>query len=196
MKRVAIYCRVSTDDQTVEHQTRALAAIAERRGWQVVATYTDEGISGSKGRDKRPGLDAMLKDATRRKFDMVAAVAIDRLGRSLVDLLTTIETLENAGVDLFVDAQGLDTSTAMGKLIFQVTGAFAEFERSMIRERTKRGLATAKAKGVRLGRPPIPPITVKDVQAMLGTGASLRSTARKHGLGIGTVFRIRDEMAA
>src|SRR6516165_9157899 len=104
-KRAAIYVRVSTDKQTVENQRAALAAIAERRGWRIVATYTDAGISGAKGRKDRPGLGQMLKDAQRRSFDVAMAWAIDRLGRSLIDLLGTIQALEACGVDLYLDQQ-------------------------------------------------------------------------------------------
>src|SRR5262245_9313824 len=107
VKRAAIYLRVSTDKQTVENQSRELRQIAERRGWEVVAEYTDAGISGAKGRDQRPGLDQMLKDASRRKFDVVMAWAIDRLGRSLIDLLGTIQGLEACGVDLYLDQQSI-----------------------------------------------------------------------------------------
>ena len=103
MKRAAVYVRVSTDRQTVENQLRELRAIAERRGWEIVATYNDAGITGAKKRDQRPGLDSLLKDAQRRKFDVVMAWAIDRMGRSLVDLLHTIETLQACGVDLYLD---------------------------------------------------------------------------------------------
>jgi DNA invertase Pin-like site-specific DNA recombinase len=144
-KRAALYLRVSTDKQSVENQIRDLRLVAERRGWQVVEIYRDEGISGAKRRDQRPGLDAMLKDASRRRFDVVMAWAIDRLGRSLIDLLGTIEHLEAAGVDLYLDQQSIDTTTPMGKLLFQITGAFAEFERTMIRQRIHAGLRTIKA---------------------------------------------------
>lgn len=152
-KRAAIYVRVSTDKQTVENQLRELRQIAERRGWEVVKEYQDAGISGSKGRDGRPGLDEMLKDAQRRRFDVVMAWAIDRLGRSLIDLLGTIQALETCGVDLYLDQQAIDTSTPGGKLMFQVTGAFAEFERSMIRQRVRAGLKRAVERGATLGRP-------------------------------------------
>jgi DNA invertase Pin-like site-specific DNA recombinase len=96
-KRAAIYAGVSTDKQTVENQLRELRHIADQRGWEVVGEYHDAGISGSKGRDGRPGLDQMLKDASKRRFDVVMAWAIDRLGRSLIDLLGTIQTLEACG---------------------------------------------------------------------------------------------------
>jgi DNA invertase Pin-like site-specific DNA recombinase len=112
--RAAIYARVSTDTQTVENQIRELKQIAERRGWEVVEVYTDAGISGAKGRAQRPGLDRMLKDAGRRSFDVVMAWAIDRLGRSLIDLLGTIQHLEAVGVDLYLDQQAIDTTTPMG----------------------------------------------------------------------------------
>jgi DNA invertase Pin-like site-specific DNA recombinase len=146
-KRAAIYVRVSTDKQTVENQVRELTQIAERRGWEVVGQYSDAGISGSKGRDGRPGLDQMLKDASKRRFDIIMAWAIDRLGRSLIDLLGTIQTLEACGVDLYLDQQSIDTTTPAGRLMFQVTGAFAEFERSMIRQRVHAGLKRAVEQG-------------------------------------------------
>jgi DNA invertase Pin-like site-specific DNA recombinase len=138
--RAAIYVRVSTDKQTIENQLRELRQIAERRGWEVVHEYHDAGISGAKSREARPGLDEMLKDAQRRRFDVVMAWAIDRLGRSLIDLLATIQTLEACGVDLYLDQQSIDTTTPAGRLMFQITGAFAEFERSMIRQRVRAGL--------------------------------------------------------
>ena len=152
-KRAAIYVRVSTDKQTVENQVTALRQIAERRGWEVVEQYSDAGISGAKGRDGRPGLDQMLKDASRREFDVIMAWSIDRVGRSLIDLLSTIQTLEACGVDLYLDQQSIDTTTPAGKLMFQVCGAFAEFERSMIRQRIHAGLKRAVAQGTQLGRP-------------------------------------------
>src|SRR4029079_18840542 len=166
-KRAGIYVRVSTDRQTVENQLRELRQIAERRGWEVVKEYDDAGISGSKGRNDRPGLDEMLKDAQRRRFDVVMAWAIDRLGRSLIDLLGTIQHLESCGVDLYLDQQAIDTTTPAGKLVFQVTGAFAEFERSMIRQRVKAGLKRAVAQGVKLGRPKIDSATERKVRAQL-----------------------------
>ena len=146
-KRVAIYVRVSTDRQTIENQLRELRQIAERRGWEVVHEYHDAGISGSKQREARPGLDQMLNDAQRRRFDVVMAWAIDRLGRSLVDLLSTIQTLETCGVDLYFDQQSIDTTTPAGRLMFQIVGAFAEFERSIIRHRVRAGLKRAVASG-------------------------------------------------
>src|SRR6516225_595079 len=207
-KRAAIYVRVSRDAQTVENQIRELERVAERRGWQVVEIYRDAGISGAKGRDGRPGLDQMLEDAQRRRFDVMMAWAIDRLGRSLIDLLGTIQHLEAVGVDLYLDQQHLDTTTPMGKLLFQITGAFAEFERSMIRQRVNAGLARAKdalkrngkfiskAGIVRssLGRPKIGAEIERKVRAELAKGTGIIAAAKKLGLGNGTVHRIRREM--
>ena len=194
MKKAAIYVRVSTDKQTVENQLRELRQIAERRGWEVVHEYHDAGISGSKGREARPGLDEMLKDAQRRRFDVVMAWAIDRLGRSLIDLLGTIQTLEACGVDLYLDQQAIDTTTPAGKLIFQITGAFAEFERSMIRQRVRAGLKRAVEKGSVLGRPKIAPELEKRIQARLRAGKGILATAKELGVGTGTVHRIARAM--
>jgi DNA invertase Pin-like site-specific DNA recombinase len=156
-KRAAIYGRVSTDWQTTDNQIITLREVAARRGWDVVEVYVDHAISGTKKRDKRPAFDQMLKDASRRKFDIVMAWAIDRMGRSLRDLLQTIEHLEATGVDLYLDQQNIDSTTPAGKLLFQITGAFAEFERTMIQQRVNAGLARARAQGKRLGRPRIDP---------------------------------------
>jgi DNA invertase Pin-like site-specific DNA recombinase len=208
-KRAALYVRVSTDAQTVENQIHELGHVAERRSWQVVEVYRDAGISGAKGRDKRPGLDAMLNDASRKKFDVVMAWAIDRLGRSLVDLLQTIEHLKAVGVDLYLDQQNLDTTTPTGKLLFSVTGAFAEFERSMIRQRVHAGLNTIKARiardgefrskaGVvrkRLGRPNVAASKVAKAQELLRQGNGILKVGRLVGLGSGTVQRVKREMA-
>jgi DNA invertase Pin-like site-specific DNA recombinase len=193
-KRAAIYVRVSTDKQTVENQVAALRQIAERRGWEVVEQYSDAGISGAKGRDGRPGLDQMLKDAQRRKFDVIMAWAIDRVGRSLIDLLGTIQTLEASGVDLYLDQQSIDTTTPAGKLMFQVCGAFAEFERSMIRQRIHAGLKRAVAQGAQLGRPRIDAAMEKRIQAQLRLGKGILKVARELGVGSGTVQRVRQEM--
>ena len=194
-KRAALYVRVSTDAQTVENQTRELRQVAERRGWDVVEVYSDAGISGAKGRNGRPGLDSMLKDASRRKFDIVMAWAIDRLGRSLIDLLDTIQHLEVCGVDLYLDQQAIDTTTTpMGKLVFQVTGAFAEFERTMIRQRIKAGLKRAVAQGVKLGRPKIDSTIERKVRKQLAKGVGILKVAKSLGIGTGTVQRIANEL--
>ena len=195
-KRAAIYVRVSTDRQTVENQLRELRQIAERRGWEVVKEYNDAGISGSKGRNGRPGLDEMLKDAQRRRFDVVMSWAIDRLGRSLIDLLGTIQQLEACGVDLYLDQQAIDTTTPTGRLMFQITGAFAEFERGMIRQRIRAGLRRAVEAGNQLGRPKIDPALEKRIQSQLRAGKGMLAIARECIVGTGTVQRIAREMEA
>ena len=209
-KRAALYVRVSTDAKTVENQISELRQVGERRGWQVVEIYRDAGISGAKGRSQRPGLDAMLKDANRRKIDVVMAWAIDRLGRSLIDLLRTIQDLEAVGVDLYLDQQHLDTTTPTGKLLFQVTGAFSEFERSMIQQRVNTGLNAIKAKikrdghfttkaGIvrrRLGRPGAEPSQMARARQELAKGVGIGKVARLTGLGTGTVHKLKREMAA
>jgi DNA invertase Pin-like site-specific DNA recombinase len=189
----AIYVRVSTDKQTVENQVRELRQIAERRGWEVVEEYRDAGMA--KGRENRPGLDQMLKDASKRRFDVVMAWAIDRVGRSLIDLLSTIQTLEACGADLYLDQQSIDTTTPAGKLMFQVTGAFAEFERSMIRQRVNAGLKRALEQGKQLGRPKIAEALEKRIKTQLRAGKGILKVAREFGVGTGTVQRIKDEMS-
>jgi DNA invertase Pin-like site-specific DNA recombinase len=190
-KRVALYLRVSTDKQTVQNQREALTAIATQRGWTIVGEYSDEGISGAKGRDKRPGLDTMLKDATRGRFDVVAAWAIDRLGRSLQDLLGTMTTMQASGVDLFIHQQAVDTTTPSGRLMFQMVGAFGEFERSMIVARVNAGLARAKAAGVKLGRREADAKKVSQARAVLARGGSIRAAAEASGLSVGKVHKLK-----
>src|SRR5215468_4325383 len=133
--RAALYLRVSTDGQTVENQRRELLAVAKRHGWEIGGEFIDHGISGAKGRDRRPGLDRLLKGVARREFDMVAAWSVDRLGRSLQHLVGLLGELHAKRVDLYLHQQGLDTSTPAGKALFQMMGVFAEFERAMTVER-------------------------------------------------------------
>jgi DNA invertase Pin-like site-specific DNA recombinase len=192
-KRVALYLRVSTGDgQTIENQRQALEEMAARAGWQVVEVYADEGISGTKGRERRPAFDRMLKAALRRKFDMIAAWSVDRLGRSLQDLVAFLSELKAAGVDLFLHQQALDTSSPSGRALFQMLGVFAEFEAAMIRERTLAGLARARAQGRRLGRPPVKQGVAVAVRRSLAAGVSIRRAAALHHVGISTVQRIKN----
>jgi DNA invertase Pin-like site-specific DNA recombinase len=177
-KRVAFYLRVSTGEQTTENQRRELEAVARHRGWDVVAVYEDQGISGAKGRNKRPQLDRMLKDAVRGKFDILAVWAVDRLGRSLQDLVGTLGELRAAGVDLFLHQQAVDTTTPSGRAMFQMLRVFAEFERAMIQDRVKAGLARARAAGKQLGRPKIP-ADDKGILAAVNGGLSIRKTAKQ-----------------
>lgn len=192
--RAALYLRVSTDDQSVALQRRDLLAAAAQRGWDVVETYTDEGVSGAKGRDKRPGLDRLLKATTRRKHDVIMAWSVDRLGRSLGHLIEMLGELEGSGVNLFLMQQDIDTTTPAGRALFQMSGVFAEFERAMIRERVKAGLAVAVAKGKQLGRKPIEDARAFQVRELRAKGMGLNRISRVTGLGSSTVQRICDAM--
>jgi DNA invertase Pin-like site-specific DNA recombinase len=193
--RCAIYSRVSTDSQTTENQERELQAIAERAGWMVVKVYRDQGISGAKSRKDRPAFDALCKDAARRQFDIAMAWSVDRLGRSLQDLVAFLSELHALGVDLFLHQQGVDTTTPAGKALYQMMGVFAEFEREMIRERVKSGLSRAKAKGTVLGRPTIDPAKETAIRDDLKAGrAGIVKLAGLHKVGVGTVQRIAREV--
>ena len=193
MKRAVMYLRVSTVDQTTANQERELRQVAERAGWEVVKVYKDHGVSGSKGRDKRPAFDALHKAAARREFDVVMAWSVDRLGRSLQDLISFLSEVHAAGVDLFLHQQGLDTTTPAGKALFQMMGVFAEFERSMIQERVRAGLARARSEGRQLGRPRIAPELEKRIVAALkapGRTEGVRKIASRFGVDPSTVQRI------
>ena len=191
-KRIALYTRVSTDQQTTENQRRELIAVAERMGWEIAAEFCDEGISGAKGREQRPGYDALMKAVARREIDLVASWAVDRLGRSLQDLVGFLNEINSKGVDLYLHTQGLDTSTPSGRAMFGMLSVFADFEREMIRSRIKAGLARSTK---RSGRPAIPPITIQQIERTLRSGLSINATARKHKVGVGTVHRIKVRMA-
>ena len=190
MKRVAIYLRVSTSKQETSNQRSELEAVAKRSGWQVVKVYEDAGISGAKGRDQRPGLDALLKAVNTKEFDMVATWSVDRLGRSLTDLLSVLQSLRDKNVDLFLHQQGLDTSTTAGRAMFQMLGVFAEFERGIIRERVNAGLARAREKGVVLGRRPTAPAVEKRIRQLRAKGTGILKIGRTLGIGTSVVQRV------
>ncbi len=179
-RRAALYLRVSTADrgQTVENQLQPLQEAATRLGWSIVAVYKDEGISGARGRDKRPGLDALLKGVARRDFDIVAAWSVCRIGRSLPDLISFLGELQARDIDLFLHQQAIDSSTPSGRALFGMLGVFAEFERAIIRDRIMAGLDRARAAGKRLGRPRTTPYNVGRIRAALDQGKGVRETAR------------------
>ena len=194
MKRAVLYLRVSTIDQTTANQERELREVASRMGCEIVKVYKDHGISGAKGRDKRPAFNALIRDASQRKFDMVLAWSVDRLGRSLQDLITFLSELHALHIDLFLHQQGLDTTTPAGKAMFQMMGVVAEFERSMIQERVRAGLRRAKDEGKQLGRPRIAADLEKRILAALNarfrTGEGVRKIAERFGVNPSTVQRI------
>lgn len=193
-KRVALYVRVSTDGQTVENQLGELRQVAARHGWDIFQTYADEGVSGTKGREGRPEFDKLLKVIARREVDMVAAWSVDRLGRSLKDLVSLLSDLQAKGVDLFLLQQGLDTSTPSGRAMFQMLGVFSEFEAAMIRDRVRAGVARAKKKGTKsgkpIGRPKISPNLETEIKIALRQGRGILAIARELRVGTGTVSRI------
>lgn len=172
----------------------ALTQVAERSGWTIVQTFQDAGVSGGKGRDQRPGLDGLLKAVARKEVDIVCAWSVDRLGRSLPDLITFLGELQAHGCDLFLHQQALDTSTPSGRMMFAMLGVFAEFERALIRARVMSGLERARAKGVRIGRPPVAPIRLKKIEEGLRAGLSIRVVAKATGVSSATVQRVRQGM--
>lgn len=188
--RVAIYLRVSTKEQTTDNQRLELERVAAQRGWHVTRVYEDAGISGAKGRDKRPAFDAMLKAATRGELDMVAAWSVDRLGRSIGHLVAFLDDLHAMGCGLYLHQQSLDTSTPSGRAMFQMIGVFAEFERAIFAERVNAGLTRARANGTRLGRPELPAATVAKVRALRATGMGKVKIGRTLGVGTSAVQRL------
>jgi DNA invertase Pin-like site-specific DNA recombinase len=189
-KRVAIYCRVSTADknQTVENQLRDLLAVAGRQDWEIVATFTDEGISGSKGRDKRPAFDALLKGVARKDFDLIAAFSVCRIGRSLPDLINFLGDIQAKGVDLYLHAQGLDTSTPSGAMMFQMLSVFSTYEKTILRDRILSGLRRTTKKS---GRRPMPEDRAQAIRRSLLDGQGIRATARLHRASTTTVTAIK-----
>ena len=191
MKKVCLYCRVSTTHQTSENQLRELRAVAERMGYEIVSEFIDNGISGAKSRKDRPALDEMMKMATHRKFDMVMCWSIDRLGRSLQHLVEILNELQAIKIDLYFMQQGMDTTTPSGRMIFSVFGAIGEFERNLIRERVIAGQKRAKASGTHIGRPTKMNDGMRSaIKTMHENGMSIRQIAKSCKVGIGTVYSV------
>ncbi len=189
-KRAAIYARVSTDQQTTENQLKELRAVAKRMGWKLDGEYVDQGISGAKGREQRPAFDRLCKAAVRREFDVVMAWSVDRLGRSLRHLVDFLGDIHAKGIDLYLHQQGIDTTTPAGKMMFQMCGVFAEFERAMIQERVKAGLARARSQGKKLGRPRVEVSTERAILKARQKGKGIKKIARELHIGTGTVQRV------
>ena len=192
--RVALYARVSTDKQSTENQLRELREAAARLGWQVVHEFVDRGISGAKGPKDRPQLAALLRGVSRKDFDVVAAWSVDRLGRSLIDLVGLLQELHSTGVDLYLHQQGVNTTTPAGRALFGMMGVFAEFERGMIQERVRAGLARAKAKGTKsgnpIGRPAVGAKTEDRIRALRADGLGMLKVAKLLGCGVSVVQRV------
>jgi DNA invertase Pin-like site-specific DNA recombinase len=191
-KRVALYLRVNTDTQTVENQRRELLAIGERLGWEIVEMLSDEGISGAKGRDKRPGYDRLMTMVARKEIDLIACWSVDRLGRSLQHLIGFLSEINARNVDLYLHTQGLDTSTPAGRAMFSMLSVFAEFERAILRQRIMSGLSRSAK---RSGRPPLDHEKVEKIKRSLSKGVSINATAKKLKVGVATVHRVKTQMA-
>ena len=193
MKRIAAYLRVSTDKQSTDSQLLAIKTEVERSGDTLVQIYSDEGISGGKGRAQRPGLDAMLNDASAAKFDKVVCFDITRLGRSLADLIGTLNELQRANVDLQFLQNNLDTSTAGGRMLFSIFGAIGEWEKSLIRERVVAGLQKAKSQGVKLGRPTnMTPSLKSAILELKEKGMGPKRICSLLKVGCGTYYKVVD----
>jgi len=191
--RTAIYARVSTDTQTTENQLLDLRQTGQRLGWDVVHTFVDDGISGSKGRDKRPAFDEMLRMVHRRDIDLIAAWSVDRLSRSLSDLVRFMDDLRARDIGLYLHQQNLDTTSPSGRAMLGLLGVFSEFELATTRARVIAGQARARADGKRIGRPRLQGYKVKDVRKHLNAGMSIRQTANLVGCSVGAVHRIKQE---
>lgn len=190
--RAAIYARVSTTNgQNPQMQMRELREYCKRRGWKIGGEYVDEGISGAK--DSRPQLNRLMADAHKRKFDAVAVWKFDRFARSVSHLLRALENFQALGIAFVSLSESLDTSTPAGKMVFTVLGAVAELERSLIGERVRAGLRNAKAKGIRLGRPPLKRLNPADIRQLRHdrrTGMPFKKLAARHGTSVWTAFHL------
>ena len=184
--KAGIYARVSTADQTCENQLLELRRYVEARGWTVEREYVDQGVSGTK--ERRPALDDFVKDAMRRRFDVLVCWRLDRLGRSLKHLITLLDELQSLGVAFVSLAEGIDATTPAGKLQMHILGAIAEFERERIRERVLAGLQRARAQGKRLGRPKARP-PIERLQKL--AGLPVHVAAERLGVSRSTVKRWR-----
>lgn len=195
-ERTALYMRVSTGEQTVENQRQSLHAMAAARGWNVVREYEDV-ASGAKGRDGRPALDEMMRDAARRKFDRVAVWAADRLGRSTAHVAAVMEELETLGVAQFYHKEAIDTSTPHGRAMIRMAAVFSELERDMVRERVRAGIDRARIRGTKsgrpIGRPKVSAKVERAIHAARAEGKGVRKIAREVGCGVGTVVRVLRE---
>lgn len=191
MKKVCLYVRVSTQTQTTENQVQALREVAERSGYEIVKIYSDDGISGSKGREDRPALNQMMKDAVNRQFEMVMCWSIDRLGRSITNLIEIMNELNELKIDMFFSQQSIDTQTSSGRMIFGIFSSLASFEREMIRDRVMAGLDRARKNGVKLGRPSTVNDGVRNAVLILkDKGVGVRETCRKLGIGCATYYSV------
>ena len=190
-KRVVIYARVSTLDQTVDNQLIELRDHCSKMGWEVIKEYKDEGLSGTLSREKRPSFNEMIKDGYRRKFELVVCWDISRIGRSMKELIMFLSDMKDRDIGICSVRQGFDTSTSMGEVMFQFVGILSSWEREMIRERTLAGLDRAKKEGKTLGRKTvIDDDKVSHIRKLRSVGRSLRDIASEVGVSKGTVSNV------
>jgi DNA invertase Pin-like site-specific DNA recombinase len=195
--RAALYLRVFRDGQTVEIQRGVLTKLAEHRGFEIVTTYEDEGISGAKGRGRRPAFDKMLEGAVRRKFDVCFVWSMDRLGRSVLHVAQAMAEFDAAGVALVSEQQVIDCTTSHGRAMMQMATVFTELEREMIRARVVAGLNRDREQGIKkLGRPPVGRKVEESIRHQLRAGHGILKVAKLVGCGSGTVQRVKKEMVA
>ncbi len=185
-KRVALYCRVSTPEQHIENQLLQLRDLSAKRGYEIAGEYIDRGFSGTKAR--RPGLDALMRDARRRKFDMVFVAAFDRIARSTRHFLQVLDELESMGVEFVSAREAIDTSGPMGRIFLTLIGAISSLERDLLCDRVRQGIARRRLMGLPVGRQPLDVDRESIVSARLG-GLSLTETARRYGVSRASVVR-------
>jgi DNA invertase Pin-like site-specific DNA recombinase len=200
MKKVCIYGRVSTSQQNISTQLQVLREVANKNGWVVVKEYLDDGISGAHGRDKRPAYNQMLEDNNRKKFDGILVWSLDRLGRSLSDLVSFLNDIHSKDTGLYSHQQAIDTSTPTGKMMFHLLSVFSEYEREMIRSRVREGLDRAKREGTKSGKAIGRPSNVNEgtkaaVIELRNTGMSLNKICKTLSIGSGTCSRLLQEAA-
>jgi len=197
MHKAVIYSRVSTlNGQNTDNQVRILREVAEKKGLEVVQELSDEGISGAKGRTERQGFNELIKGAIRKDFDIILCWDISRLGRSLKHLVSFLEDIQSAKCDLYIHQSGVDTTTASGKMMFQLLSVFSEFERSMIRERVIAGQQRAKSEGKHIGRKTnVNDAVITAVYQLRQNNVPIKKIATDLKIGVGTVYKILDKVA-
>jgi DNA invertase Pin-like site-specific DNA recombinase len=190
MKKTAVYVRVSTSKQDTTNQLIELRDLAKRMNLEIVQEYTDNGISGSKGREERPGLDLLLNHASQRKFEQVLIFDITRLGRSLQNCIETLNYLNSLNVDILIQKQGIDTSTSVGRLTFSLMASLGEYEKNLMRERIVLGINRAKSQGKKLGRPSNMNDGMKNaIKILREKGMGIVSISKQLNCGVGTVYK-------
>ena len=196
MNKAVIYSRVSTDKQTVDNQLKVLREVAEKKGLEVVREISDEGISGAKGRDEREGFDELIKGSIQKEWDIILVWDVSRLGRSLQHLVSFLDDIHSANCDLYIHQSGIDTTTASGKMMFQMIALFSEFERSMIRERVIAGQQRAKSEGKHIGRKSnLTEGVINAVKQLRANNVPIKRIAKDMHIGVGTVYKILDKVA-